>query len=536
VINTPAPHCRAFRALPLMAKINVVGLCVAVFSLSALLCPLWSHDDNLTHGLFLPVLAVILVSESRRDRDPRFLRSGPALFATCTVLALSSLICLAIAVVYAAAMGWNHAMAEFMLSSALVFALGAGWIGFSDQKVRFIPFNWAACVAVIVWFFAGPPPPGTYARLALFLQTQVTGGVVWILNTLGIAAYHDGNVIELARSSVGVSEACSGVRSLISCTVAGLFISAILLRRPLYRAGVIVISPAIGLGMNFIRSLVLTLLVNGGISIDGRWHDLTGASILVVTTLLVAAVAYGLHRRETPQSLGMSRGPEAFEGRSLSQGILTAALLTAVLLIVFPLTRSHSAATASVRRPDLDALLPPPSPGWSAQTTPGLDQFSETLHTHSLIERVYSDGAAPGSTHVTLYLAYWQPGEAPVSLVDAHTPDACWPGSGWVQEAVPQARVSLGVGDRILAPAESRLFSHGGFRTHVWFWHLYGGKPLAFVDPYSVARLLGLAWHYGFGPSEDQLFVRISSNRPWQEIASQPTLQHFISNLQPLGL
>ncbi|HEY4988423.1 MAG TPA: hypothetical protein VII09_01375, partial [Opitutaceae bacterium] len=70
----------------------------------------------------------------------------------------------------------------------------------------------------------------------------------------------------------------------------------------------------------------------------------------------------------------------------------------------------------------------------------------------------------------------------------------------------------------------------------VWFWHLYGGRPIAFVDPYSAARLLRLAWHYGFGPPEDQLFVRVSSNRPWQEIASEPALQQFFVNLTPLGL
>ena len=61
-------------------------------------------------------------------------------------------------------------------------------------------------------------------------------GVVRVLGAVGIAAFQDGNVIELARTSVGVSEACSGVRSLISCTVAGLFLSATLVRRPLNRA------------------------------------------------------------------------------------------------------------------------------------------------------------------------------------------------------------------------------------------------------------------------------------------------------------
>ena len=77
-MKPPASRCTAFRALPWLAKVNALGLCVAVAFFSALLWPLWLHDDNLTHGIFLPVLAVILVVESRRDPSPRFLRPGAA--------------------------------------------------------------------------------------------------------------------------------------------------------------------------------------------------------------------------------------------------------------------------------------------------------------------------------------------------------------------------------------------------------------------------------------------------------------------------
>jgi hypothetical protein len=37
-------------------------------------------------------------------------------------------------------------------------------------------------------------------------------------------------------------------------------------------------------------------------------------------------------------------------------------------------------------------------------------------------------------------------------------------------------------------------------------------------------------------PPEDQLFIRVSSNRPWQEVAAQPVLRQFFGNLEPLGL
>jgi exosortase len=535
-MTPPASRCTAFRALPWLAKVDLLGLGAAVAAFAALLWPQWLHDDDLTHGIFLPFLALILAAESRRDPSPRFVRPGAAPLAACLLLVLASLASLAVAITYAAAMGWSHAMAEFMASTALVLALGAGWLAFADQRVRFLPVNWAAGVAVVLWLFASPPPPGTYARLASFLQAEVTHGVVWVLSAVGIAAFQEGNVIELARTSVGVSEACSGVRSLISCTVAGLFLSAVLVRRPAHRALVIAVSPAIGLAMNFLRSLLLTLLANAGVSIEGRWHDLTGASIIVVTTLLVGALAFRLHRLEPiPAQARREDGPPGL-GRSPLPGIVAAALLLAAGIGAALAEAGRAQGVAQASAPNLGALFPEAPPGWTVQTTPNFEQFSGILHTHALVERVYSAGDSQKSAHVTLYIAYWRPGQASVSLVDAHTPDACWPGTGWELLPLPSGRQALGVGGRVLAPAECRLFSHGTFETRVWFWHLYGGRPLTFVDPYSAVRLLGLAWRYGFGHAEDQLFVRVSSDRPWQEIASQPVLRQFFENLKPLGL
>ena len=38
----------------------------------------------------------------------------------------------------------------------------------------------------------------------------------WTLDALGVPVFLDGNIIQLAQLSLGVTEACSGIRSLIS--------------------------------------------------------------------------------------------------------------------------------------------------------------------------------------------------------------------------------------------------------------------------------------------------------------------------------
>jgi exosortase len=507
-------------------------MCAAVAALAFALWPVWTSDPNLTHGAFLPVLSGILLFESRRDPSPRFVGNGPGPFVACVALVVLSLASLAVAVVYATALGWNHAVAEFMLAAALAFALGSALVGFADRRVRFVPLNWSAAVAVILWVFASPPPPGTYTRLALFLQERVTSGVTHFLGAIGIAAYQVGNVVELAHTSVGVSEACSGVRSLVSCTVAGLFLSALLVRRPGHRVILVVLSPAIGLAMNFVRSLILTLLANSGVQIEGTWHDATGGSILVVTTLLVATLGLWLHGREKPAEAPVEiKSVAVFPGISRLQVTVASGILTAAAAGMFFFVGGRTQAGVNAPVPDLVALLPEAPGGWTSRDSQ-MDQYSEVLQTHTLVERVYTNGTA----HITLYLAYWKPGEAAVSLVDAHTPDACWPGTGWAARPVPTERALLDVGGRELPAAECRMFEKANFKTYVWFWHLHGGHPIAYVDPYSAFRLLGLAWRYGFSPPQDQLFIRLSSDRPWDEIASQPTLRRFFVNLEPLGL
>jgi hypothetical protein len=91
------------------------------------------------------------------------------------------------------------------------------------------------------------------------------------------------------------------------------------------------------------------------------------------------------------------------------------------------------------------------------------------------------------------------------------------------------------VGAGTLAPAEYRVFSSAARPQQVWFWHLFGGRPATFADPCNLVERFGLAWRYGFRRDGDQLFARVSSNRPWTEFATQPFLAETFTRLQSLG-
>ncbi len=512
------------------AALLVTGLCVH-------LAPEWSRNPDLSHGLFAPVVFAVLLWEGSRQGKVRWVRSGPAAGLLLAAVLGASLAMAALGGLLAASVGWSHAVVRFALASAVSgFLLGALLV-LASERVRAVPLNWATFTAVALWMLAAPLPTGTYASITLALQGWVTSGVLHALHILGIPARQMGNIIELAKTTVGVEEACSGIRSLVSCLYAGLFFSAWLLRTPGKRIVLIVLAPLLAIGMNFARSLGLTLLANSGVEIMGFWHDATGYAILGLTALALAGLASLLSPDDPdapkPTEPAGARGTAAPAAWGYLGGV---ALLAALGIAFFALSRPVGPRDRPPDLTDVLALLPAEAPGWTVRTTDDLYRFSGVLQTRHLAERTYLRATAQGEVHVNAYVAHWSAGSAPVSLVASHTPDACWPGSGWLPEENPDRQVALKTGDRSLPLAEQRVFRFGEQPQHVWYWHIYDGRVISYRDPYSIPALVEIALRYGFRREGSQYFVRLSSNRPWEEIRGEPLIRELAANLARVGL
>lgn len=534
-MNDKAQPLRAWHELPRLAQASLLLLGCAVAAVSVRLWPEWVHNPDLSHGFFMPVVFAALVWESRRGTR-RFVPQNRAAFGGVLALTGCALAALFSAGLYAAAVDWSHPLVNLSISVSLMLFLGAAWLVFASDGVRYVGCNWSGFVAILLWLLCTPIPPGTYTRLTLTLQMWVTEFVLRTLHLLGIAAVRNGNIIRMAEATVGVEEACSGIRSLISCLFAAFFFSATLVQRPAARAVILLLAAPLALAMNFARSLTLTLLANRGVDISGTWHDATGFAVLGLTAAALAAVALALSRRD---AITLDPAERALARSSPTAQLVTllAALSCAAGLAFVCVANTRPSVRQDTPTPDLAALLPDSAPGWMVSEANNLYQFRDALRTEHLAQRIYrrpeSDG---GVTEVILYVAYWRPGQAPVSLVASHTPDACWPGSGWSVQPVAEPRVRFPLADRALPEAEYRRFTFHSFPQHVWFWHLYDGRPLAYRDPYSAAELLRLAWKYGFRDDGDQLFVRVSSNRPAAALADEPLLRAFFSRTKALGL
>jgi exosortase len=512
----------------------LLGLATAF---SWLLWPEWRANPDLSHAFFVPFIFLLLIWESRRQGTPRWVPPG-----RLSVLAVAAVVALgfglfALAGLFAATLAWTHAMVCLLLALALGCFLLAGLLILADEGLRLVPFNWISLTAVFLWVLVTPLPDGTYARLTLGLQHWVTGSVLQALHLLGVPARQHGNLIELATTTVGVEEACSGIRSLISCVFAGFFFAGWLVRRPLGRFVLIAVAPLLALGMNFLRSFTLTLLANAGTDISGFWHDATGYAILGITAAILAGLAILLETKPPAPIPVAALGTVAPPRWSL-RFFWTGAAAT-LALGIFYVASARPARHEGLTPPDLAILLPARADGWEVLTPKDLYQFADILRTSRLMERTYLRPAErPGQfTQLNVYVAYWAPGQASVSQVASHTPDACWPGSGWMAQPVADAHEIPAVPGLIISPGEHRVFANSaGFPQNVWFWHIYDGRVISYRDPYSIPALFQIALQYGFRKPGDQFFVRLSSNRPWAELRNEPIVREILTNLTRIGL
>ena len=162
---------------------------------------------------------------------------------------------------------------------------------------------------------------------------------------------------------------------------------------------------------------------------------------------------------------------------------------------------------------------------------------SELLNYDDALFRIY---LTPNAV-VGIYIARWNPGKMAPRLVAAHTPDVCWPANGWKPEPMSEAtQVSL---DVVLkrcgfAAGEARVFVGNERPEYVLFWHKVGDEIVGYKNRWAPPRWAWLheLWRYGLGLPREQLFVRVSSNIPLEEIWQRSDFEAVRTALLNLGL
>jgi exosortase len=158
----------------------------------------WWDDPNYSHGFLVPLFSLYLVWQ-QREALRAAPRSGSLLGIPVILAGIGALI-----------LGDLGAENFLMRSSLIVIIAGLILFHLGTHVFRVVLFPLAFL------FFMVPLPGIIFYAVTFPLQRLAAEQAAWTLDSLGVPVLLDGNIIHLAQLSLGVTEACSGIRSLIS--------------------------------------------------------------------------------------------------------------------------------------------------------------------------------------------------------------------------------------------------------------------------------------------------------------------------------
>lgn len=200
--------------------------------------------------------------------------------------------------------------------------------------------------------------------------------------------------------------------------------------------------------------------------------------------------------------------------------------------------------TAEVRPVKLVNRMPLHLTGWKGRDEPlGPNEVTRTaaeriLNYDDYVFRVFERG----DRQLGVYVAYWAEGRMPLQKVASHTPDRCWTENGWRCDDMRFSE-PVAAGNVRLMSAQWRRFippGNSGAQQYVVYWHLVGERLYDYGDRFN-ARPDFIKWwrdtiKYAFSGSEAQFFVRVSSDRPFEELKGDPGWEELVAALAKLGL
>lgn len=235
----------------------------------------WSADPRYSHGFLVPGFAAVLLW-SRRDERPA--QAGTAAVSWCGVGLLAASAALHLAGVrYFVPWAEATALVPALAGVGLVFGGAAG-------------FRWAAPALAFLLFMV-PLPYRVEAALGEPLRGVATWCSTVALQTLGLSAFAEGDVITVNDARIGVVEACNGLGMLVTFTAMATGL-ALLARRPWPESGIIVLSAVpIALAANVARITATGVLyaTSGAGAADAFYHDLAGWLMMPVAVGLLGA-------------------------------------------------------------------------------------------------------------------------------------------------------------------------------------------------------------------------------------------------------
>lgn len=368
---------------------------------------------------------------------------------------------------------------------AIVVSLGACVLAGGWKLARAELFPHLFFLSAIPW------PPRFEQPITSGLMRTVATLTAELLHWLGIEAQTSGAAIALNGGLVGITEACSGIRSLQAGIMFGLAIGEWFLLTPLRRVLLLMLAIALAVLTNLARTVALCLQAEWhGVASVERVHDTIGNIVITALVLAIWFAGKLLVRQHAPVSnielaALWHRVASAFVARTPEPrfaavfACAVAGLLAARSLHAVAEARDHTLTvplfSVSANAGSGNRLIPVPREIWN-ELRPASGEY---------VRREAPE--LPGGS-ADCYHFFWKPSPWNRFLL-VHRPDICMPGIGWRAIGNPEP-VDVAI-DGATVHCYAFRFERGNVHA-LQLWGVWrNGEPVS-LD-YDAAQVLGAA-------------------------------------------
>ncbi len=462
LVNAPGtealPSVKAESAAPpLKSALATVIVLAAVIAASLRFLSLeWSVNPQYSFGWGVPFLATYLFWKRWADRPnpvpPKPLLRG-FFYGAAALLAIAAL---PLRVLLEANPDWrmllwcDAALYVAVVFLAMLFIGGKPWVKHFWMPLAFV-------LLAVPW-----PTRGEKAIIDT-LTHDISATTVEAINWMGIPAVLHGNIIQLRHATLGVSEACSGIRSFQTTLMAGVFFGEF------YRLGILSRFVLIGTGLvwgillNFLRTTTLTwIAATRSAAAETSLHDALGLAGLIFAIAGILALALLLAKKfgaPSPPAETLTAQPRFFSWRAI---VLVAVALIAVETLNEIWFRSKEQGVA--KEVGWTVVWPKSSDGFKRQTLS--DEVLSLLRCDQSQTGLWT---RPDGAQWTMYFIKWLPGRVAAQLARGHTPDVCMTHSGFTMVGQTNALVYSPPSGQASLPFENYIFKADGKPWYVFF-------------------------------------------------------------------
>jgi exosortase len=291
---------------------------------------------------------------------------------------------------------------------------------------------------ILFFLTAVPWPPRFEEPITAELMQAVAVATTGLLHWFGIPAQTLGGAITLRTGVVGITEACSGMRSLQAGIMFGLAMGEWFLLRRLRRIALLLIAIALALCTNLIRTLALSLQAEWhGLAAVEKIHDLTGTLAVSILVVAIWICARALCQRDRVEHFRFEKLSTCL--RTMAEAIPSALSRAATALLIAGVFGIAIAQMVSAKIEAWDRTQTAPffcvreDPSQTRLQLPR-DVWNELHPTSGEYIRIHHPQFGVGDT----FHFFWKP--SPWNrFVLVHRPDICMPGIGWESVGPPES-------------------------------------------------------------------------------------------------